>query len=118
MMIYLAITALPARNHACKKQRRKNKEYAQRSYALKGVKKKQKQEAKARVKRQCVEDDEGRKQHNTNTAARVRKSRDKMPNEKRMDQSKEPRTSCQMRKETMCMNHFKRVKQLRNQCEE
>ena len=36
-------------------------------------------------------DDEGRKQLNTNTAARVRKSRDKMPNEKRMDQSKEPR---------------------------
>ena len=62
------------------KQRRKNREYAQRSYALKGAKKKQKQEAKARVKRQCM-GDEGRKHHDANTAARVRKSMDKMPNE-------------------------------------
>ena len=36
-------------------------------------------------------DDEGRKQRYINTAARVQQSRDKMPNEKRMDQSKEPR---------------------------
>ena len=79
MAIYVAITALlPARN----RPREMTREYAQRSDALKGVNKKQKQEAKARVERQCM-DDEGRKQRNTNTAARVRKSRDKMPNEKK-----------------------------------
>ena len=82
MAIYVAITALPARNRPRKKQRQQNTEYAQRNYELKGAKKKQKQEANSRVKRQCM-DDEGRKQHNANTAARMRKSRDKMPNEKK-----------------------------------
>ena len=90
MAIYVAIynSASAASKESPKEmQRQKNREYAQRSYALKGAKKKQKQEAKARMKRQYM-DDEGRKQHNANTAARVRKSRDKMANEKRIDQRK------------------------------
>ena len=80
MTIYVVITALSARNRP--KKSNVEREYAQRSYALKGAKKKQKQETKACVKRQCM-GDEGRKQHNANTAARVRKSRDKLPNEKK-----------------------------------